>query len=668
VANLDSTHKPADSPSLNRTRIIQAILLILISLTAVYCLSYSGTFITDDEHIFASKAISLVLDQNVNDSRVYGNSRVYALSNLSEIASDQAVNIEPAQQFFGSLLVRLAVVLGVGQVQALFLLNIIVTALTAAAIFGIIQLLGYSIPIGLVISMLYGIGTIAFPYARTYFRDPLAALFLTLAWGCAVYIRKGNFNTRSKPVHLFSWVLLFVFLVAGILSKNTVIIAIPVLIVYLFTGKDEKKGENAIKPSLPVRTKRRNLALIIGSIILAFAIWLFIIPGIPSLARFTPRYYFSLAQFFFTTPHPNLMSALAGPFISPGKSIFLYSPILVLSLVALIRFPKKAWSAWAYLVLLVIGQALFYDGDWAGRINWGLRFTLPAIPLLIISAVPIIDLWMRTIRGRIGLILIGVFSFLVQVVGVLPSLPKYYTDLFSATPPVSEFAGLWTVKYSPLFWNLKWIFSGGKPDLAAIRLGVTAIPILIGFLMLIVLTYVGYKRIKRIWFFIASMFLSASMITFMLFTYKNDPAYFRMRIDFASAQENITREYLQGDLVLIKSYATPAWFYMMNWGSFPVPWTSLPLYFPTPSLIEKARLENTPSVAMDEITLALLGNISGKYQRVWLAVPSDSPGADLNLEMDYLKKKSSSFDSWMYTDAANNTRLLLFYLTPVGKP
>ena len=59
------------------------ILLLFVLLAAVYCLTYSGTFITDDEHILASRTLSLSFDENVNNNRVYGNGRLFFLSNLA---------------------------------------------------------------------------------------------------------------------------------------------------------------------------------------------------------------------------------------------------------------------------------------------------------------------------------------------------------------------------------------------------------------------------------------------------------------------------------------------------------------------------------------------------------------------------------------------------------
>ena len=86
-------------------------LLLFVLLVAIYCLTYSGTFITDDEHILTSRTLSLSFDDNVNNSRVYGNSRLFFLSNLSPEYAASAMNVEPGQAVLGSILARMSVLL-----------------------------------------------------------------------------------------------------------------------------------------------------------------------------------------------------------------------------------------------------------------------------------------------------------------------------------------------------------------------------------------------------------------------------------------------------------------------------------------------------------------------------------------------------------------------------
>ena len=210
--------------NLDSHSIFHISLLLLSLFVAIYSLTYSGTFLTDDEQILASRTFSLAFDEQVNDTRVYGNTRVFALANLSPEQAAQATNIEPLQELAGFPLARLAELLHLGLVQTIFLLNIWVVAVTAVVVFGSVLTEGSSRSTALVISLLFGLGTQVWAYSRTYFRDPLAMLCLTLAWVCAQKITRTINDHRRAGASWLAWVGLIVALASGILTKNTITI------------------------------------------------------------------------------------------------------------------------------------------------------------------------------------------------------------------------------------------------------------------------------------------------------------------------------------------------------------------------------------------------------------------------------------------------------------
>ncbi len=155
---------------------LQTALALLVLLLAVYGLSYAGRFSTDDEHILASRSLSLAFQGELNDDRVLGNSRIFIYQGLPAEQAAASLAIEPLQSVFGAGLARLAILLGNGRVQTLFLLNIFATALTAVCVFFAVRALKYSILTALVTALFFGIGTQAWVYTQTFFRDPLAML------------------------------------------------------------------------------------------------------------------------------------------------------------------------------------------------------------------------------------------------------------------------------------------------------------------------------------------------------------------------------------------------------------------------------------------------------------------------------------------------------------
>ena len=85
----------------------------------------------------------------------------------------------------------------------------------------------------------------------------------------------------------------------------------------------------------------------------------------------------------------NVLVSIWGFLFSPGKSIFLYAPCLVLAVLGFRRFWRShRWSALA-MVATIVPVILFYccfpswPGDWA----WGPRYAVFAVPVLLLPAI-----------------------------------------------------------------------------------------------------------------------------------------------------------------------------------------------------------------------------------------------------------------------------------------
>jgi hypothetical protein len=124
------------------------------------------------------------------------------------------------------------------------------------------------------------------------------------------------------------------------------------------------------------------------------------------------------ARTFAETPFWGLWGLL----LSPGKSVFLYSPPLFASAVALPfawRNHDRAWL-WALLasagpVVFVNARYLFWSGDWC----WGPRYLLFVIPPLLLPAVFALDrlLAVRRTAALIGATALFAAGLFVQVLG-----------------------------------------------------------------------------------------------------------------------------------------------------------------------------------------------------------------------------------------------------------
>ena len=133
----------------------------------------------------------------------------------------------------------------------------------------------------------------------------------------------------------------------------------------------------------------------------------------------------------------SLVSGLWGLLFSPGASIFLYSPVAMLAVIALVamrhRLPRLVWQ----VAVLVGTFTLFYAqmASWAGGRSYGPRYLVPFLPLL---CVPLAS-WIAGFapRGRRWLVACCALSALVQVPGVLVDFAKVrvaYARQFQAGP------------------------------------------------------------------------------------------------------------------------------------------------------------------------------------------------------------------------------------------
>lgn len=148
---------------------------------------------------------------------------------------------------------------------------------------------------------------------------------------------------------------------------------------------------------------------------------------------------------------------LYGLFLSPGKSVFLYAPPLLLTLFAL----PAAWRQCRDLLLVIVvtvgpvvygsASVLFWSGDYA----WGPRYLVFAVPVLFLPAVIVFDEklqaargWARNaLRGLLGTALaLGLF---VQVLG-----SAFYWDLWIRVSftAAEKWLGKPNLAGSPLMW------------------------------------------------------------------------------------------------------------------------------------------------------------------------------------------------------------------------
>lgn len=119
----------------------------------------------------------------------------------------------------------------------------------------------------------------------------------------------------------------------------------------------------------------------------------------------------------------SIMAGLSGVFFSPGRSIFVYSPVLLLAIPgAFLFFRKEKQITLLSLGVVAIHAILIASWhQWDGGISWGSRLMTPIVPVLGFLASPIIARGCQSIWIGAGVVLLGAMGFTVQVAALLVS-------------------------------------------------------------------------------------------------------------------------------------------------------------------------------------------------------------------------------------------------------
>ncbi|KLU59399.1 hypothetical protein CEB3_c43850 [Peptococcaceae bacterium CEB3] len=178
--------------------------------------------------------------------------------------------------------------------------------------------------------------------------------------------------------------------------------------------------------------------------------------------------------------------AFLGLFFSPGRGLFFYSPILILSFVGVYRLIRKRelreqhklllWSIGATF-LIVFASATYTDNNeylkWYGGYGWGPRYLVDVLPLLVLYAGVGIDEVYKVLKNsktywRYLVVTVGVLLFtwsvFTQVVGA------FYYKSYWDTHPVSidrDPQRVWDLRNNPIAVELE----TGLAPVTRIRLG-----------------------------------------------------------------------------------------------------------------------------------------------------------------------------------------------------
>jgi len=405
---------------------------LFIFLAALYFLFFSGVEVSTDERLLWDGVHSLAQQGNLWLN--YSNTLRSPIT-LPDNLPVPKLDSEPGQVIASVPLFMIAVALpGLGLMQTVWLLNILITAATAALVYHFARLLGYTERVGLGAGLIFGAATIALPYTKTFFREPLFT-FLGLFTLYAAERWRRNGQWRWLPVTVFA-------LIATFITKDAAFFFLPALVI-------------ALLPAAVMRLDRRSL-ITIGIISAVALLILLIVPRFVAAGRFDVIGRIQRAIIEADEAPYALLSYL----FSPGRGIFAFSPVLLLGLpgfILLLRMKRRREALVPIVALgsFAFGYAILQNRDWYGGTAWGPRYMLPVTPVLVLLVLPVLERFAK-LSGWVRALIIGIIalSCALQLLAAYVPLHDYYHFLAEEGTRLNQtlvgwIDGTWNLRYIP---------------------------------------------------------------------------------------------------------------------------------------------------------------------------------------------------------------------------
>jgi len=309
-----------------------------------------------------------------------------------------------------------------GSIAAVSFLNSLFTLFAIGLLIRICRQLGSSDQAAILCGLTYGIATMAWPYAAIGM-EPLQTACFLLSLSAFIHFSRQN--------SLLSTLALAMSITALMHTKiSAPLLAIPLAIAGLVILCKTKSKRS------------RKLLLFVGILGCASIIW-FILYYIRSQSFYSYN--------FFQNLNLNLLPRnIVGLLISPGKSLLLYSPILLWCLPGIPDFIRNNRSL-SILVGTIAILILLVTACWDWSLIeecWGPRYLMPVIPMIIFAGSRQFELQVLRKRKYLFISLV-IISILVQIPGVLYPNVCLMQYVYSNSVPIIDLS-TWIPDLSPI--------------------------------------------------------------------------------------------------------------------------------------------------------------------------------------------------------------------------
>jgi hypothetical protein len=317
------------------------------------------------------------------------------------------------------------------------LFNPIVTALTTAFVYLLARRLTFTPRVSLFLAMAFGVGSLAWPYTKTFFSEPLTTLLLVLAVFAGL-----EFRRRRRA----GWLVLLGFsLGAGILTREDTLLVAPLVIAF------------SLWPRPSAADARSILFFLVPFALLGWVTWWYHDLRFQSLLS---GYVAKTGNAFDWTPG-TFITGLYGLVISSGKGLAFYTPLVVAAPLAWRRFWQVNPTVCALFSLLIGERFVVFSFllRWWGGVCWGPRYVVPAIPFILLPIGFLLS--PKDERSRLRRIALGAL-FAASILAQLPGVAVWYASYWNATintktiiPDQIFFSPRWTPLVGQFSWMLR---------------------------------------------------------------------------------------------------------------------------------------------------------------------------------------------------------------------
>jgi len=580
---------------------INAIYVFSLTFT-LYILFFSGIPQTSDEDLYLSATRSIVVTDEFDAPEVYGSTRLHG----------DYHGLEPAYPLLSSFWYRYVVIrLPTGRVQGLYLLSVLYTSISSGLLVILTAQLKYSARAGIVAGILFGVSTIAFPYAKSFYREILASFLILLT---LVTFEETLRNSFPKMKALLMGINIFLLILILLTKVVLVFFVFPFMVMAILKTSDPRK---------------LNTWIIFAGVAIILVILILIFTTLVD-SHFERNYFYRYTTTFITDAfstyksidHSHFSEAIFASLFSPWKGFFIYSPICIMIFPSLVKLDDKRQVYLAFVALITLAglsvtQALAYDHEW-WTISWGTRHLLPCVPLFIVASLPWIEKALRTFRsaGGISLFVFFVLGTWIQLGAVIFNPIDYNFLLFEKAQDVSADI-MWNFAITPVLGQWRLLMHGVEPDLAIWRLFQDK---KIASLVLVILVLCLMGLLSKLWIelytreSVGNLNALLPSITLVIFTvvgflnlYNKDSYYYLQSSPLMNVCSELKQRVTADDIVLIKPYRAKIWFYFMNADCVKYHWYSLPY-----------NIEIRNDYEARNLVTRLLKEKASSAERIWL--------------------------------------------------